>query len=346
MVVSTKTAATSSEAPIRAVPPPSSQEGGAASAALLSQIRDLGRTLDDVERARIQVGNRIAAISRGEEVVYDGQVPPAVLASFDLLVSAEEEIVKEMERTWRKHPLYGWSRNVPGVGDKLISRLLAEIGDPTLRPVGHFEEPDNARRKFVVDGYEPRSLSQLLAYTGHGDPARRKRASRNGSGMSQAEALRLGNPVAKKRLFLIAKAGTQHMCPACKENSRRVKAERKAAGMSQAEIGRYIPPAAEGCVCAVTHPLRFAYDSARAKYSIRTHDEGVRVGQLWADAHIKAAALRYTGKVFLKMLHAAALDPDGSAKAMKERRAAATKGSPSSGTNRHTSSQSGQGASS
>lgn len=292
MTAATKSATTNVRPSFGTSDLPSSHEGGAASAALLSQLRDLGRTLDDVERARIQVGNRLAALTRGEDFADIG-MPTELTSAFDLMLDAEAGVVRAMEKTWRRHPLYAWSRHVPGVGDKSIARLLAEIGDPTLRPVGHFEDEDEITRRFVVDDYEPRKLSQLAAYCGHGDPNRRKRASRNGSGMTQAEAMRLGNPVAKKRVWLIASAGIKQRCPACREAAR------------EREDSTYIAPPAD-CTCAETHPLRHAYDRKRREYAERVHDEGARVGEPWTAAHQHAAAIRYVGKTFLKMLHQAA----------------------------------------
>ena len=71
---------------------------------------------------------------------------------------------------WRTHPLAPWAKAIPGCGEKLIARLVAIVGEPSLRPVGHWALTDNGRQEWVVEGYEERTAGELLAYCGHGDP--------------------------------------------------------------------------------------------------------------------------------------------------------------------------------
>jgi hypothetical protein len=118
--------------------------------------------------------------------------------------------------------------------------------------------------------------------------------------MTQESALRLGNPVAKKRVWLIASTAIKSRCAAC------TKQARKRNGDDDGGAYSYRKP--RGCTCATTHPLRYAYDQARKKYAKRVYDEGPKVGEPWSAGHQHAAALRYVGKTFLRLLYDAAQD--------------------------------------
>lgn len=133
---------------------------------LLLTIKTLGNLLDDLERVRIMNANRIDALGR-----TFGASLPALDVVQDGLAKVEHEAELELKRAWRKHSLRAWAAQYPGVGEKLIARLIAEIGDPGERP----------------------NPAKLWAYCGLGDPARKRK-----SGMTQEEAFKLGNPAAKK----------------------------------------------------------------------------------------------------------------------------------------------------
>jgi hypothetical protein len=118
--------------------------------------------------------NRIGALERDF-----GASLPALDIVQDHLAAVEHEAELELKRAWRKHPLRQWATHYPGVGEKLIARLIAEIGDPGERP----------------------NPAKLWAYCGLGDPARKRKA-----GMTQEEAFKLGNPKAKKICWLIGES--------------------------------------------------------------------------------------------------------------------------------------------
>lgn len=141
---------------------------------LLATIRTLGGILDDLERVRIMSTNRVAAQERD----YGSAVPhlDVILAP---IKAAEHEAELELIRSWRKHPLAPWAKDIKGVGEKSIARLISHIGDPGERP----------------------NVAKLWAYCGLGDPARKRH-----KGMTQEEAFRLGNPSAKKQCWLIGEA--------------------------------------------------------------------------------------------------------------------------------------------
>jgi hypothetical protein len=137
----------------------------------LFYLRDLGRLLDDLESTRIRNSNRIGAYER-----EFGSAPPHYLVIQDRLKATEHETVLELQREWRKHPLASWAKTIPGAGEKLMARLIAETDDPAQRP----------------------NVAKYWQYCGHGNPHLKRR-----KGMTQEEAFRLGNPHAKKRAYLL-----------------------------------------------------------------------------------------------------------------------------------------------
>lgn len=140
---------------------------------IYATVKTLGRLLDDLERVRIMNSNRIAALERE----YGSSLPH--LSEIGHQVSAvEHEAELELKRAWRQHPLAPWAKEIKGCGEKLVARLIAEIGDPAERP----------------------NVAKLWAYCGHGDPAR----SQKRRGMTQEELFKQGSPVAKKRVYLLA----------------------------------------------------------------------------------------------------------------------------------------------
>ncbi len=146
---------------------------------MLEAIRTLGRLLDDLEHVRIQNGNRSGALEReGYERL------PQLAAVQEAVVHAEHLAELELVRVWRTHPLAGWAKGYRGAGEKSVARLIAEIGDPYVREDGTI-----------------RTLGQLRALCGHGDPARAGQIPR---GATQAEIFKRGNPRAKKQVWLIA----------------------------------------------------------------------------------------------------------------------------------------------
>jgi hypothetical protein len=143
-------------------------------------------TLDDQEKARIALSNRIFAMKE------KGLVDPIL---DDLLTSVqklEKEAERGLKRHIRKEPLYPWISSQVGLGEKQVARLLGAIGDPYLRPV--FD--DNNELVEMV----PRTVSQLWGYCGMG-VVDRLYAPRYEKGV-QAN----WNDVARMRIRLIAES--------------------------------------------------------------------------------------------------------------------------------------------
>jgi len=132
-------------------------------------------TLDDFERARIAMANRIRSLS---EIGYEDLSAQTMLNNLSKL---EAEATKGLQKAITGHPLGPWVTAQAGVGAKQAGRLLAVIGNPAW----HVKEE------------RPRKLSELWSYCGYGDAKQQvRRRGQQGN----------WNPVAKMRVHLIAAA--------------------------------------------------------------------------------------------------------------------------------------------
>lgn len=236
----------------------------------------LADIVDDLESTRKANGNRLDHLTR-DEADSDGRLRGLGYASDSPevahLVSLTESLgyvettaVRELERRMRRHPLAGWVVDQKGVGNKQAARLLAAIGDPYLHVWG-----DDDGTLHV----EPRTVGQLWAYCGHGDPARRRR-----KGMSQAEAFTLGSATAKMRVWNIANS-------MIKSGVRRVPGTPEKTPFAP---GNRVAVSDWGQVYIDRRTLTAEHPRVDAK------------GEPWTDAHCHADALRVLGKQFLKAL--------------------------------------------
>jgi hypothetical protein len=230
-----------------------------------TMITDLGRLLDDLESLRIRNNNRVGATKRR------GIIPdPFVVEISDQVKGLEDQIVKQLIETATREfgPLFAWADSYRGLGKKSLARLLAAIGDPATGTTGHWEDLEGekgqeVKRIWVIDDTYERSVSQLWSYCGHGAPGRRTK------NMSQEDALRLGNPHAKKQVWQITtgmlKAGNRAYYDARREQTK---------------------------------------DKLHDTTCIRCGPSGkpATVGTPWKDGHKHADALRVSGKEFLKDL--------------------------------------------
>jgi len=226
----------------------------------LTVLRVLAATLDDLQQMRIMTANRIVAAER----MY-GDALPHLYEALDPLVDAERRAERMLAKVWRSHPLAPWARAIPGCGEKLMARLVAVIGEPSIRAVGCWARGVEGRRVWLVEGYEERSAAQLVAYCGHGDPARSVRTA----GMTQEELFKRGNPAAKKAAW---KLGYQFM--------RTPSSPYRAVYL--AERARY----AEKC-----HARTCPRCGARGRPALP--------GSPWSDNHKHHAAIRNTTHTFL-----------------------------------------------
>jgi Transposase IS116/IS110/IS902 family len=237
-------------------------------------IRTLGRLLDDLEHVRVQNDNRIEALERAR-----GSALPHLLAIQKGLRHVEHQAELELKRAWRTHPLAPWQKAIPGAGEKLVARLVAETKDPADRP----------------------NPAKLLAYCGMGDP---RRTGPIPAGATQAELFKRGNPAAKKRIYLVAQQFKKGTCAA----HQAARKQRKAAA-EEGWDGWFPPP--EGCTCAADgYVYRAIYDEARTRYAGAVHDKPCTlcvprnkppapVGSPLSPGHQDLRALRIVAREFL-----------------------------------------------
>jgi len=127
--------------------------------------------LDDIEQVRKATANRIGALERegvGTLPIYQQQL--------ESLEQIEHQAVLALQRAMRKHPLGPWVKRTVGIGEKQAARLIAAIGDLTIRAAqydretGEMTEPARPRR----------GPAELWAYCGYRpDQKRRKGVQSN-----------------------------------------------------------------------------------------------------------------------------------------------------------------------
>lgn len=155
-------------------------------------LRIWAESFDDAQRARISCANRMLR----------GGVPPEMFApQLEALLRAEHEIGKAMRKSYKlaaPASVVAWQKGSLGIGDHLLARLLGTVGHPVIATPYHWEG-EGDKRTLVADLPFERTVSQLWAYCGVGDPTRKRR-----KGMSADDAMALGSPRAKMLVRLIA----------------------------------------------------------------------------------------------------------------------------------------------
>jgi len=231
-------------------------------------LRLEARDLEDVMQTRIRASNRNGAFLRANDgcSVEDG------VASM-LLADTEKQYLKNLTSTMRKlvGPHMQAFLATPGIGDKLASRLLGEIGHPVIAFPKHWEERPDAKgtdadpkRVLIEDEPFERMVSQLWTYCGYGDATKRHRA-----GMTQEEALACGSPRAKSLVYLLS-VGCMKLVGGEDKNG----------------------------VVRARSPYRNVYEEAKAHYETARPE--------WTPGHRHSAALRKVSKEILKDLWVAA----------------------------------------
>lgn len=125
----------------------------------------LAQTLQDYETLRIAEEHRLRIFSmpsdvpdedgvcRGFGYAEDSNEVQIVKGLIDPLKDLEHRTVLSLQKRMRVNPIWPYFKDVRGVGEKTLARLMACIGDPYLRPLD--------------DGsYVPRTVGQLWAYCG------------------------------------------------------------------------------------------------------------------------------------------------------------------------------------
>ncbi|DAZ89916.1 Uncharacterised protein [Mycobacteroides abscessus subsp. abscessus] len=112
--------------------------------------------LNDLESVRIANENRLRTLTDtgedGHGLTLDNAEVARLAALVDALKDAEKQATSNLQRSMRIHPLGNWAKQMTGVGEKQLARLLAAIGDPYWNDLHD----------------RPRLVSELWSYAGYG----------------------------------------------------------------------------------------------------------------------------------------------------------------------------------
>lgn len=331
---SVDTTANGSTAQVTSTPPPNAYtEAGPSTAAGYDRdgwlrLRALADCYDEAQRTRIALANRLRQF-------------PALAVLVEEPENAEKGFAKALRAEYRRtvpEPVRDWQKAQHGIGEHLLARLLGHLGHPVVA-IPHHWEGSGAARTLVVDLPYARTLRQLWAYCGHGDPARRRTAN-------VVDLFAAGNPKLKMLAHLIAES-------AIKQPGRRwtpdLGAHWATDPAAQSRAGSHAPfgggeplddahmasagqesrgvvdpsapiaePSAEAASAQEREVWRYraAYETARDRYTDRTHatpcvrcgpsGRPAEPGSSWSLAHQHAAALRFVAKTILADLWRAA----------------------------------------
>lgn len=262
----------------------------------------LASQLDGIEELRKATDNRFRQATRSTED-SDGEVRgfgfhaddpdiAAIRVTNDALAKIEHQVILQLQRAMRQHPLGAWQKTALGVGEKQLARLLAAVGDPWWNSLHD----------------RPRTVSELWAYSGlHTLPAlghiSPDTQSRSAESRNQAAVPPLDHSAPDTQLGPIRGA------------ARRTKGQR-ANWSTDAKTRAYL--IAESCVKQTRSPYREVYDKRRAVTAERVHDRpcpqcngaGHKDLELtaWRPGHQHADAMRIVSKTVLRDLWVASRD--------------------------------------
>jgi hypothetical protein len=206
-------------------PPPQSTHGFDGIDLLgFQRLRVWAESFYDVQEARKACLNRVG----------HGGLPRDVFAPLEHgLIALERDVARELRRCYRAVAPPGvlaWQRDVKGIGEHLLARLLGHLGPPRLAmpyawtrepPADHMCGPScGDARHLVAQRPYWRTVAQLRSYCGVGDPMRRR-----ATGLNAEETLALGSPTLKMLLWNLASAAIKtrsvadgHDAPALHQN--------------------------------------------------------------------------------------------------------------------------------
>lgn len=230
-------------------------------------LRIAADTLDDMMHNRIQLDNRVRSQSLTDR-------DPRIATLIEGVGNNEKLAERGLILIFRESGFRDFAKRNKGLGEKILARILGHLGDPLVASPKHWVETPGGKEKRVLVDDEPylRSVSQLWQYCGHGAPGKRAK------GMTQEEALRLGNPMIKKLVFMAAECCMKQK-PKEGEEAPRFRAvyeERKAETEGKLHT----------TVCVRCGPS----------------GKPAQIDSPWSDGHRHADALRIVGKEILRGL--------------------------------------------
>lgn len=306
-------------------------------------LRNWARMYADIQQARIALANRAAGRcaqcdkraqnckcgSKKRDIHYP--VDPLVFqAAAKGLEETEKAFATQMKRAFCKaFPLLSaWQKATTGIGDHTLARLLGEIGHPRVA-VPHHWEGSGEDRILIADEPYLRSVSQLWAYCGHGDPARKAV-----KGMGAEDVFALGRPSAKMIVHLMALGAIKEPHRSVDDLLGRTKSATEPNGpASDPTISDDSPDTETRSATQPTNltsgirdlstagdqsrneahepdarqpwPYREVYEKWRWTYRDKTDADG----KPWSDGHQNNAAIHNTAKAILKDIWIAAGEP-------------------------------------
>ena len=227
--------------------------------ASLSKIRS-GTVLDDAGR----FSDTVAMFSEVEH---------------QMSLAIKQEMRKSIGST-----VLAWQKSEPGIGKHLLARLIGILGDPYVATPYRWQGT-GAGRVQVADPPYTRTVSQLWAYCGYGDPDRNMH-----KGISSEELAALGNPKAKMLVHLLAEACVKAGVRSDKTGETEQRTSRSRYGQVYLDDRKSYADATHRHDCARCGP--------RGKPAL--------AGSPLSKAHQHAASLRKVGKEILRNLWEAA----------------------------------------
>lgn len=243
------------------------------------ELRIWAEIFEDIQKSRMANMNR---------ALRGGVSPDVYDLVLESIVMTENEAKKGMEACLKRvapEPILTWIEGIRGLGYPSMARLLGHLGHPRhatphrwvsgkapeehVCPLDAEGKPAHCNKDRHLVELEPyeRTVSQLWAYCGHGDPTRRRRA-----GATAEEMFACGNPTLKTIVWLIS--------------TNLIKAGRN--------------PYRE-----VYDEARIDYvDRVHAVPCVRCGPSGkpAQPGSPWSKGHQNAAAIRLVGKTVLRDL--------------------------------------------
>lgn len=146
----------------------------------------------DVQQHRIRTENRLGS----KEVLPEVFAPEVAAAR-----ATEHRIKLHLRRQFRQTAPFGvleWVKSTKGIGIDSVARLVGHLGHPRIATPFHWEGSGSNRTLVADEPYE-RTVGELRAYCGHGDPDRKPFKN-----MTAADAAALGNPTLKKLVHVVA----------------------------------------------------------------------------------------------------------------------------------------------
>jgi hypothetical protein len=270
--------------------------------------------------------------------VRSASVDPMLMQPMIDLDRASEDLqARALKKTFRATvppEIRQWQQASGGVGEHLVARLLGITGDPVIARRRYWREGGEGEAKRVLVEGAPfgRTVYNLFAYCGHGDPSRRKQR-----GMSQADAMALGSPEAKMLVHLLAESCMKQVRTDPETGEKRSTSRYRDVYEAAREhyercVTCQADPGSPKIAFAVISDREMTLEEAEAvmagddrpvcptcegtgerrhtEVCVRCGPSGhpAQVGSLWSKKHQHMAALRKTGKAILKDLWKAARD--------------------------------------